>query len=102
MAISIEQWRDQLPDSLYKFAKLKLEAGETDFDAGLLAAAVLWPIRQALRDGDDDAIQATGGSWVSIRWTWCGKRWLAGRMIRWRRPGACRLGRWMTPVLRVR
>jgi hypothetical protein len=61
VAISIEQWRDQLPDSLYKFARLKLEAGETDFDAGLLAAAVLWPIRQALRDGDDDAIQAAGG-----------------------------------------
>ena len=61
MAISIELWRDQLPDSLFKFAKLKIEAGDTDFEAGLLAAAVLWPIRQALREGDGDAIQAAGG-----------------------------------------
>jgi WD40 repeat protein len=56
----IEQWQDQLPDSLFNFAKLKLEVGDTDFGTAHLAAAVLWPIRQALRNGDEEAIHALG------------------------------------------
>ncbi len=56
----IEQWQDQLPDSLFNFAKLEPEAGDIDFGSGLLAAAVLWPIRQALRKGDEEAIHALG------------------------------------------
>jgi hypothetical protein len=56
----IEQWQDQLADSLFQFAQLELGAGDIDFVSGLLAAAVLWPVCQALRDGDDEAIQAVG------------------------------------------
>jgi hypothetical protein len=56
----IEQWQAQLADSLFQFAQLEPEAGDIDFGTGLLAAAVLWPVRQALSDRDEEAIGAVG------------------------------------------
>ncbi len=44
----IQQWRAQLPASLFEFAQLEPEAAGIDFGTGLLVTAVLWPIRQAV------------------------------------------------------
>ena len=54
----IDQWRAQTPDSLAEFARLAAEAQDIDFTHGLLAAAVLWPIREPVQDFDADAIDA--------------------------------------------
>jgi tetratricopeptide (TPR) repeat protein len=54
----IEQWQRQLPDSLAEFARLVAHAQDIDFTHGILATAMLWPIRAALQEFDGDAIDA--------------------------------------------
>jgi ATP/maltotriose-dependent transcriptional regulator MalT len=53
-----ERWRAQLDGSLAEFAQLATQAQDIDFTHGLLATAVLWPIRAPVQDFDGDAIDA--------------------------------------------
>ena len=54
----IDRWRAQTLDSLAEFARLAAQAQDIDFTHGLLATAVLWPIREPVQDFDADAIDA--------------------------------------------
>ncbi|MFQ5613192.1 MAG: tetratricopeptide repeat protein, partial [Anaerolineae bacterium] len=54
----IEQWRAKLAESLSEFARLAAEAQDIDFRTGVLAAGVLWPIREPVQDFDGEAIDA--------------------------------------------
>jgi tetratricopeptide (TPR) repeat protein len=54
----LERWRDQLPESLATFAKLAVETPGIDFTYGFLAAGVLWPLRQPVKDYDGEAADA--------------------------------------------
>ena len=55
---SIEQWRTALPAALAQFAVLAGESHEIDFKYGLLATAVMWPVRSAIQEFDSNAQEA--------------------------------------------
>lgn len=54
----VERWRGQLTESLVQVARLAPQAPEVDFASGLLATAVLWPVREPVQEFDGDAIDA--------------------------------------------
>lgn len=54
----IERWQRELPSSLDEFARLAATIKGIDFTYGILAAGVLWPIRQPVREFDIDAADA--------------------------------------------
>lgn len=54
----VERWRGQLTESLVRVARLAPQAPEVDFASGLLATAVLWPVRERVQEFDGDAIDA--------------------------------------------
>jgi tetratricopeptide (TPR) repeat protein len=54
----VERWQEQLPDSLAAFAQLAVETPGIDFTYGFLAAGVLWPLRQPVKDYDGEAADA--------------------------------------------
>ena len=55
---SIAQWTRQLNASLADFAQLAATVDDVDFTYGVLATAVLWPIRTAIQAYDSDIIAA--------------------------------------------
>ncbi|MEW5958405.1 MAG: NB-ARC domain-containing protein, partial [Chloroflexota bacterium] len=54
----LKQWQAKLPDSLAAFAKLAAEVQDIDFTYGMLATAILWPIRESVKDFEGDTIDA--------------------------------------------
>jgi hypothetical protein len=54
----LDEWRSQISDSVSQFAKLSASAGDVDLRYGLLAAALLWPIRRQVQEFDQQAIEA--------------------------------------------
>lgn len=54
----IEQWRRELRHSLSEFVRPAAEVKGIDFTYGLLATAVLWPIRERVQAYDGDALDA--------------------------------------------
>lgn len=54
----IDYWQTQLDSSLAEFAQLATTAQHIDFVYGILAAAVLWPVCQPVKQFNLEAIQA--------------------------------------------
>ena len=54
----IARWQGQLTQSLADFAGLANDIEDVDFTTGILAAAVVWPIREPVREYDGDAADA--------------------------------------------
>lgn len=54
----IEQWREQVAASLIEAAKLAVNIEGIDLEYALMAAGVLWPLRQPVQDFDMTAIEA--------------------------------------------
>ena len=54
----VERWQDQIPASLAEFAQLAVDTPGIDFTYGFLAAGLLWPIRQPVKDYDGEAADA--------------------------------------------
>src|SRR5262245_53425016 len=52
----IEQWREQVSASLGEAAKLAVKVQGIDLEYALMAAGVLWPLRQPVQDFDMAAI----------------------------------------------
>jgi hypothetical protein len=85
--IFINDWETKLNDSYAEFAELAAQAQDLDFVYGLLATAVLWPIRRAVKQYDLEAIQALqqivgadkGGPVLSVVQRWPDDRLAAAR-----------------------
>jgi tetratricopeptide (TPR) repeat protein len=54
----IERWRSELDGSVAEFAQLATTAADIDLTHGILATAVLWPIRAQVQEYDGDALDA--------------------------------------------
>ncbi len=52
----LDRWQSQLPAAYAEFARLAAAAPETEAGTGLIGAAILWPVHQAIQDYDDEAI----------------------------------------------
>ena len=85
----INDWESKLNDSYAEFAEFAVQAQDVDFVYGLLATAVLWPIRQAVRQYNLEAIQALqqivgtdrGGPVLSVVQRWPDDRLAAARSL---------------------
>ncbi len=63
----IDGWRSDLDASLETFASLRPQAGDVDPTYSLFAAALLWPVRDAVVDDDlREALRL--GSFLLDRW----------------------------------
>ncbi len=54
----LEQWKSQLDSSLVAFAQLAAASDGIDFTYGILATAVLWPVRGPVQEFDGDVLDA--------------------------------------------
>jgi tetratricopeptide (TPR) repeat protein len=84
----IEQWQQQLPESLAAFVKRAAEIKDIDLVSGVLPVAVLWPIRQQVKDYDGDASDAVhqivgegAGRILKIVSSWPDDRAIAARTL---------------------
>jgi len=82
-----EEWHQGIVASLADALRLAQDGESIDFTYGLLATAVLWPVRQQVRDFDPEAIAAIqaicsdGSSVLSAMQAWPEDRLAAGRSL---------------------